>query len=377
MFFYIGNNCPLLSLNKVDNRLFLDKGWNQKDNIWYKGYSVDCNLSNSLSDILDGYQPSGKWCVIHEEKVYHPVLRGFPFYERNDEQTNLLLDEFVEVQYNRPSIINNSTLSLDDASVIIGDILLENVTNFYKYNNINTMNVLYTAGLDTLTTWAVIDSYTKDYTLNAYITKPDDDTIPKKLGRIRDYENDLTDFVSTKHWGYSISSVFTNVNWYATGYYAEVYHYRDAEAINALANYHGKHIHKLAKDTDYLYWFLKRPSVVEKYKDSMINFIDEDELRRFLYSTIFTDYQYWHLDNNMTFSPFADIRIPQTIHRMSIEDITLNCVNGITQRKIVERFNPQLLPLLADYKNEKSVWRNFKNNFKNVRLDSKVNIRIR
>ena len=91
MFFYIGSTCPMQSMNKVADRLFLDNGWNFKDNIWYKGYSVDCALADSLLDILDGYQPNGKWCVIHDEVVYHPVLRGFPLYRYNGEQTNSLI----------------------------------------------------------------------------------------------------------------------------------------------------------------------------------------------------------------------------------------------------------------------------------------------
>lgn len=377
MFFYIGSNCPIQAMNKVSDRLFLDGGWKQKDNIWYKGYSVDCTLADTLLEILDGYQPAGKWCVIHDEKVYHPVLRGFPLYERNGEQTNLATEGYGIVTYNEPKIPNDTLLSLEESSIIIGDILLENTRNFYKYNNIERMNVLYSAGLDTLTTWAVLDSYTKDYTLTAYVPKQGDDTLHKFLGRVREYDSDLVDFVSSKHWGYDVSSAFTELNWYATGFYAETYQYRDGEAINALANYQGKHIDELAKETDYLYWFLKRPNVVAKYKDSMEEYYDQEQLMKFLYSTIFYDHQYWHIDNNMTFSPFADIRIPQTIHRMSVEDITLNSTTGLIQRKIVERFNPQLLSLLSDYKNEKDIWGNFNKNWSSITLDPNVKINLR
>jgi hypothetical protein len=378
MFFYIGNNCPLLSLHKVNNRLFLDKGWEQKYDIWYKGYSVDCSLSDSLLDIIDGYQPAGKWCVIHNEKVYHPILRGFPLYTCNDEQTNLALEGFVfDTTPDKPTVINGPALSLDEASDIIGDILLENTIGFYRYNNIPKMNVSCSAGLDTITTWAIIDSYTKDYTLHAYIPKFRDNTVSLFLGRIREYESDLVDFVSEKYWGYDISSFFTDLNWYASSYYAETYQYRAGEAINALANYQGKRIDELAKETDYLYWFLKRPDMVEKYKDSMIKFNDDKSLKDFLYSTIFYDHQYWHIDNNITFNPFADIRIPHTIHRMSIEDLTTNCTTGIIQRKIVERFNPQLLSLVSDYKSAKLVWENFRNNFKDIKLDPNVIVIIR
>jgi hypothetical protein len=136
-----------------------------------------------------------------------------------------------------------------------------------------------------------------------------------------------------------------------------------------------KRIDKLANETDYLYWFLKRPNIVEKYKDSMLEFADDEDLKKFLWSTIWYDHQMWHLDNNLTFSPFADIRIPELVNRMSVEDITRNCVTGQIQRNIVERFRPDLMCLLSNYKNEKGIWLNFKKNFdadKMVDSDTKL-----
>ena len=107
---------------------------------------------------------------------------------------------------------------------------------------------------------------------------------------------------------------------------------------------------------------LKREDIVEKYKDSRESY-NEETLKEFLWATIWYDHQMWHLDNNMMFCPFADIRIPEIVHRMSIEDITRNSVTGQIQRNIINRFRPDLLTLLSDYKNEKAVWANFRKNF--------------
>jgi hypothetical protein len=84
----------------------------------------------------------------------------------------------------------------------------------------------------------------------------------------------------------------------------------------------------------------------------------------------------WHVDNNMTFNPFFDVRIANTMVHLSLEDITKNCTTGLIQRKIVERFNPQLLSLLADYKNERNIWGNFKKNWPNIKLDPLVKIKL-
>lgn len=364
MFFYIGDDCPIKSLTQVETNLFLDDGWNSKDDIWYKGYSTECTISDNLISIVDGWQPAGKWCVIYKGYVYHPVLRGFPIYTDGKTKTNLKLDGFTIVTYpSLPSPSYDDTLSLEQVSVLIGDILVENTRNLFKYNAIDNMTAIFSAGLDTLTAWVIIDQVISDYTVSLYLPKLEDKTVMEFTGTRRNYTSDLMDKVSEDYWGYHHACFYTEPNWNITGYYAETYTYRDGEAINAIANYHGKRIDELANETDYLYWFLKRPNIVEKYKDSHMEFNNEDALKQFLWSTIWYDHQMWHLDNNLMFSPFADIRIPSIVHCMSIEDIALNSVTGQIQRNIVERFRPDLLPLLSDYKNEKTIWANFRKNF--------------
>lgn len=364
MFFYIGDNCPLSSLKQVEQRLFLDDGWNHKSGIWYKGYSTECVLSESLENILGGYQPAGKWCVIRDSKIYHPILRGFPLYNSNNLWTNLKLDNFVIKQYDTPEFPDtDETLTLYDASLQIGNILIENTENLYKYNEVGDMTVVFSAGLDTLTVWSVLDQVTKNYTVSIYVPSIEDTDLTEINGTERTYASDLLHKTSEDYWGYHHACFYTSRNWNITGYYAEVNTYRDAAAINAIANYYGRKIHTFANTEDYLYWFLRRPNLVKKYKNSMLEFSDELDFKKFLWSTIWYDHQMWHLDNNMMFSPFADIRIPMIMNKLSIEDLAKNAVSGIIQRKIIERFRPDLLPLLSDYKNEKDIWKNFKANF--------------
>lgn len=363
MFFYIGDTCPIKTLIQVEPKLFLDHGWNQKSGIWYKGYSTECVLEDSIYDIVNGYQPAGKYCIICNGEVYHPVLRGFPLYSLGSNKTNIQLSGYDSVIY--PSIPpqSGSVLTLPEVSTMVGDILVENTENFYRFNNPVNMTALFSAGLDTLTVWAVIDQVTKNYTISIHLPNFTDRTFLEAIGATRDYTSDLMDRITKDYWGYHHACFYKKENWNITGYYAEVYTYRDGEAINAIANYHGKRIDKLASESDYLYWFLKRPNIVEKYRDSMLEFSNDEDLKKFLWSTIWYDHQMWHLDNNLMFSPFADIRIPELVNRMSVEDITHNCITGQIQRNIVERFRPDLLSLLSDYKNEKSIWKNFKANF--------------
>lgn len=367
MFFYIGDDCPIKSMRQVEPRLFVDEGWNQKNGIWYKGYSTECVLEDAIYDIVNGYKPSGKYCVICADEIYHPLLRGFPVFEFNNDKTNIKLDNFLPVEYDKDRLQYHSatdTLTLDQVSHQIGDILLENTENFYKYNEVTDITVIFSGGLDTATSWAIQEAYSPKFNLSIHV--PDyltETTIHEVLGTEREYNSELIDKVGLDYWGYLHACYYKQLNWSNTGYYAEVYTYRDGEAINAIANYYGKKIYDFAKEEDYLYWFLKRPATIEHYKNSDKKFETEDDLKSFLWYTIWYDHQMWHLDNNMMFCPFADIRIPLLMNKLSVEDLASSCVSGIIQRKIIKRFKPELLSILSDYKNEKNVWKNFRANF--------------
>lgn len=376
MFFYIGNSSPLKALDRVEENLYLDKGWKNKNNVWYKGYSTECVLSEKLNEILEGYKPAGKWCVIRNKKIYHPVLRSFPVYQLNDCLTNLKIHNENQYFYQEENYSDYNSITLDQAVDQIGNILLENTENFFKYNNVIDPNLLFSAGLDTMTTWSILDYVTKSYNLEIYLPKSSDNTLTTFLGLNREYTSDLIENVSKSYWGYNIYSFKKNTNWYFTGYDSEMIQFRDGEAINALANYIGKTIDTVASEDDYLYWFLKRP-VLQRYNEAKLTFNDEIHLKKYLWSTIFYDFQYWHLDNNYGFSPFYDIRISKIMLGLSVEDLISNAVDAKIQKEIVKKYKPELLPLLSSYKNEKDIWENFRKNWHSVTLDPKTKLNLR
>ena len=62
-------------MNNVRDKLWLEDGWKETDGIYYKGYSLECRLEDTIKAITMGYKPNGKWCVIKGDKIYHPLLR--------------------------------------------------------------------------------------------------------------------------------------------------------------------------------------------------------------------------------------------------------------------------------------------------------------
>lgn len=376
MFFIIGKNINIQGLTQVSDNLQLDQGWSNQGDVWYKGYSTECVLSDKLYDIIGGYKPAGKWCVISDQKIYHPVLRSFPVYQLNGCLTNLKIHDQNQYPYQEENFNNYKRITLDQAVDQIGNILLENTINFFKYNSVTDPNILFSAGLDTMTTWAILDYVTKSYNLEIYVPKSCDNTLTTFLGLNREYTSELIENVSKSYWGYNIYSFKKNTNWYFTGYDSEMIQFRDGEAINALANYVGKTIDTVASENDYLYWFLKRPAL-QRYNETKLTFSDENDLKKYLWSTIFYDFQYWHLDNNYGFSPFYDIRIPQIMLGLSVKDLISNAVDVKIQKEIVKKYKPEILPLLSTYKNEKDIWGNFRKNWDSLVLDTKTKINLR
>lgn len=370
MNFFIGDDPKLTGFTQVAPRLFLDQGWDNVGNIWYKGYSTDCTISQRLDDIIDGYQPSGKWCVIQDEKIFHPVLRGFPLYYFENNITTLAFAEHQPVLYNTPQapvITQEKTLTVEEVSYQIGDILVENVENFYRYNNPKEVNLCVSAGLDTQTCWAVYDQVTTDYNLRLYLNgfniKPE-------------YRTGVSVSLTNSCWGYNIITVQKNKSWTASGFYAEAYTYRDIAAATGYLKYLGKDsLSELVTEDDYYYGFITRPQLVEtcnRLKDQ-IDASTPTKLKEHLWNTIWYDHQMWHLDNNMFFCPFADLRIPEIALKLSVEDLIKFGVNGDIQRHIINRFAPERLPLISKYKNTGDVWYNFKKNFNRSMVHENTN----
>lgn len=378
MFFYIGKHCNLKGLNKTPYDLFLDQGWTKYESIYYKGYSTDCNIKDHIIDIAyKNYRPRGKWCVIVDgNTIIHPVLRGFPVYRlENGDLTNIKFDNSSMVfceEILPPNTDEN--ISLEQASDMIHEVLKENIVNFYKYNQVDRLNVYYTMGLDSMTVWSILDTITTEYNLRIHVPKPSDQSYEQLMGVKRDYTSELIDNVSNKYWGYRHLSVFDHTYYNLTGYYSERFQFREVTNGHAIAKFFSKELHHMVKSNEYLYYFLQRPQ--NKINTCNVNFKTEKEVKDHCFKSIFYDYQMWHLDNHITVSPFFDIRIPEICYKLSLEDICKNATNGTIQKNIINKINPEFLSILSDYKNERQIYKNFKKNFSKIKLNQSISINI-
>lgn len=366
MFFYIGQDCPIKSVDKVTDNLFLDKGWKTYNGRWYKGYSTDCVLEDRIADIVEGYKPAGKWAVISDAgQIYHPMLRGFPVYtDKNNVKTNIPLDNLVDDYYDIPKIKKTTSITLDEASEQINQILTENIVNFFKYNKIKKLNVLFSAGIDTLTVWSIVDNLGYDYNLHINTPKPGNN-----FRVTQEYKSDLIDLCREKFWGYKMTSCYTDENWYVTGFYSERMQLREVSQGHAIANFFNKKLHELPNKKDYLYYFLQRPNSKINKEPTLTS---EQEVLDWCNHSTFYDHQMWHIDNNYHFSPFYDTRITEVVNQLSMTDIVSNALNAIIQKNIIKYNRPDFINLLSDYKNEGPIWANYKKNFGKIELRESI-----
>jgi hypothetical protein len=373
MFFYIGDNCDIL--NKADTKLFLDEGWDHPtEDIWIKGYSTECVLSNVINEIIkNNYQPRGIWAVIqkvnNEYKIFNSVEQGFPIFNNGDSITNFKLIESIPKIYTKINdILKNEKLdtkeeySLEVGSQKILDILKENITNILLYNKCEPI-MLYTGGIDSLTIWAILDSITDSYKLEFPL-----DVENIKISSAKPAEGKLIDHLKKYHWGYKISEDYSKKEFIMSGFYGDEYLLRNPNYQTAvIANVLGLNLQDIIQPTHYMYHYVTKKGPYS-YTE-----ISREEAMLNIFNGILGDNQHWHYNNNIYFSPFLDHRIFKIACKMYTTDLLEHGLEATIQKKIIDLCNPEFNKLLDDKKNKRPGLVNLKNNWHTMPLLKRYN----
>jgi hypothetical protein len=347
MFYYIGNECKLL--DQVDTGLFLDKGWSQHNSAWYKGYSTECNLSENIDNILNGYKPIGIWCVIAlvdgAYKVYHPELHNFP----SNEFTNL----YNTIETGNLLELNNTINNMD---VVVDNVVstLVDVCQGYTKNNSDILNIWCTGGLDSVLLLAICEKANIPYNLYAH---------KSSFSSHVEYESNLTKHVKREFSNYTFLSLFANKTILATGYGGDNYFCRHPVQINMLANSLGTTLLDVVKKHHYVYPYIGRQNL----ENDTPSLTEEEVKKRLLYQ-IQIWYSVWHIDNTITFTPYQNIDLFKMILTLPIHELIDASLDGTIQKKAIEKCNPDFLQLIDQQKNTILGGRNLVNNLDRVNL---------
>jgi hypothetical protein len=348
MFYYIGNECDLLE--QVDAGLFLDKGWSQHNSAWYKGYSTECNLSENIDNILNGYKPKGIWCAISlidgMYKIHHSEICNFP----HDNITNLY--NFGPV--NPVLEFNNSVNSIDVVVDDIVSILVNTCTGYAKYNP-DILNIWCTGGLDSVLLLAICEKANIPYNLYAH---------KSSYSSHVEYETSLIKHVKHEFPNYKFMSVFSDRTVLATGYNGDSIFCRHPEQINLLTNSLGLHAQDIVKAHHYVYPYLRRQ--LHKKIEPII--MTEEEVKIKLSHQISNWHSVWHLDNTITFTPYHEIELFKMVLTLPIHELIEASMDGTIQKKAIESCNPDFLQLVDNQKNTTLSGKNLFNNLDRVKL---------
>ena len=350
MFFYIGNKCKLLE--QVDTGLFLDKGWTKINSVWYKGYSTECNLSENIDKILNGFKPKGIWCVIAPDgdnyKIYNPEICPFP----SDGFTNLYNSTVSHTYFD----IDNSVNSLDTVVDNVVSILTDTCTGYARYN-LDTVNIWCTGGLDSVLLLAICEKANIPYNLYAH---------KSHSAYHVEYETEFTKHVKNTFINYQFMSVFSDRTVLGTGYGGDAYFCRHPVQINLLANSLGLTAHDVVKSDHYVYPYLKRPMFSNM--DHVSYQVSEEEVKTRILHGITQWLHVWHLDNTITFTPYNDIRLIKTLLTLPVQLLLEASLDGTIQKKAIEKCNPEFLSLVDKQKNSLLGGKNLVNNLERVKL---------
>jgi hypothetical protein len=349
MFFYLGNDCDLLT--KQRENLFTDLGWKRQNDVYYKGYCLDYNIDDNIDKILDGDRPQGIYTVIKDTNIFYPRIRPFPIYKKDNILTNLKLDNFIEVPVSKVYKLPKGSKSLD---VVVAEIIKILVDNLSKVE----LNIWCTGGIDSTMLIAIAEYAKLPYTI--HVAKPRNFSNIKNFeGTVEEYTSPLIEFCRKNYWAYEFLSNFNN-KVITTGFYGDEYFCRTVLQINQLANSIGKEILDVVKPTDYIYYHSHR------YKNKIENYVisnaKESSIQNIGCSHV------WHLDNTLTFCPLMDKRISENVWSLEVDELLRYAVDATIQKQIITETKADVLLLTDTWKNSPHGRKNFFKNLNKVKL---------
>lgn len=309
------------------NFLYLDEGWVKVDNHtgveFRKGYSTEFELI----DIPLDKQYAGNYCIIKEGEIFHDNCRAFPLFY-GEQISNLRPSE--NQQWIAPDITDISDkLDMGDITDMCSAYLADQVSGFRKYNG--DFVIPRSGGIDSLTLEAVSGN---EATNEERVIS----------------DSPLSEYAQQHYWGYR--QLASNYPVVGTGYCGDEFLMRNPMYTNWYLRFHG--IDLLAEygkvPGTYMEGFIKHRYAAKIQQDNEV-FMDEASLAYHMMSHILNDYQMWHLDDVITFTPFRSNYLAYLMLKMRPEDALAQVTDGKLQKSIINHFNPGLLGTLSPNKN--------------------------
>jgi len=357
MFFYISRTeseykKPLSTTYKVkDYYIQLDKGWQRFNNIFYKGYTIGENLESKVQS-YNFSTTRGNYVILdfsHTPAIYYDDSRGFPLFLNKDILTNINDNLLETIYFNGTAINVNDEWRWKQADEKYS-ISFDSDHKIYNKTELVDLvcNYLITVTQQLETTLPLIAADSPGVDVAMVKSAFDYCNIEYSTGNQSSTKQDL----SNLGWGYDQMHVIDTPHMQLTGFSGDELLLRNPMFVQWLLDCHRIDLCQEFDNIDSCYM---KGFFNEKYRNKILKrneiFYDQDEGFNHTANVALNDFQMWHLDNAITFTPLRNLDI--AIECLYAEpDVVLDQVmHGGLSKAVIEKLNPKNLESISVYKN--------------------------
>jgi hypothetical protein len=335
MFFSIGKSTNKI-LSQVAPELHLDQGWNKTGNVYYKGYCITQDLHSKVK-AKDFTEETGNYTIIDLDNhcLYHDNARSYPLYFSKDTASNIYFESSEPVWYNgyitynkqwqwgipKPITAPSQEYNFDAIVDKSCGILLATCENL---NTDLPLVVPDTNGVDTACVASALD----------YLS------IPYETQTGSSYNEQFT-------WGYKQVLKLDYPHMQGTGFCGDECLLRNPKYCQLLLNAHNidltKEFDKIKQS--YMLGFFNR------YYRNKIHLDKDENARLNVKNQIVNDYQMWHINDTITFTPFKNIELIDLSLCADADTIIRQVTHAELSFAIIKRLNPTNLQRVRMHKN--------------------------
>ncbi len=337
-----------------------DQGWETHHindyHIVFKGYANRYTSQHLVQLLIDQHTPSikGNFCAVithnNTTKIIHDTDRSFPMWTDSNTITNLqpleqqiwadcvlTVNKDFKITRDWYKPYHKPQTQLTDQQIVeqLHETLLETYEQFLSHNT-KPIKMFLSGGIDTTTSWAYLDHFTKNYEMVDYEYMKFTDFYKKNTSLVR------------QHWGYLQIHLWDEDCVLVTGGNGDENFLRGPNTLGMALKQHDVKFKHILEPNDYHYWYLTQKDI-----DAEIDqwYADTDDVHDWILNRNINDHQHWHLDRTITFTPFKDIGLLETILCASKDLLVAQAKNGDINRQLIAKLDASKLDKISTQKN--------------------------
>ena len=337
-----------------------DQGWETHHindyHIVFKGYANNHNSHNLVQLLINQHTPciKGNFCAVithnNSTKITHDTDRSFPLWTDAYTITNLQpleqqiwadcvltvdRDFSINKQWYQPYQKNTQSLTDDQIIDQVHETIQETYEQFLTHNT-KPLKIFLSGGLDTTTSWAYLDKFTKQYEIVDYEYMKYTNFYKRNCSLVR------------AHWGYRQIHLWDHNCVLVTGGNGDENFLRGPNTLGMALKQHGVTFQDILQPNDYHYWYLSKKDINDSI-DAWYN--DCDDVEDWILNRNINDHQHWHIDQTITFTPFKDISILASILTASKNLLVAQAKHGEINRQLIKKLDADKITKISTQKN--------------------------